>query len=187
MANRTFLIQSDSQAPIPRNGAPTSALAAGSISIPVYWYSLFDESCVVANEVTLHDGRIEPYPYLVTPVSDARRRLSLRRSVLDRFIAESSKIVTEKWVQFVNSIDHPFLHLDAAELWMLIGPDHFRSHIRNCLQAYDQPLATGRPEENDLWWEMLDAAQIDVNGLGDTIAAHKLAGYSWGEQPVPWI
>jgi hypothetical protein len=185
MANHTFLIESESKKPIQRLEEPTIALAAGSDCIPVFWYSLFDESCISTNTVLLQDQRLESYPYLVTSSNDARRRLSARRPLLEAFLPVDFKTLTNKWVEFVNNINSPFAHVDAAELWMMLGPDMFESHIKNCLHAYDLD-SPDEAKKSKLWMEMLDVAQIDIANATDTQMAYKLAGYTWGGKPVIW-
>jgi hypothetical protein len=185
MANHTFLIEAENQMPIQRNEEPAIALAAGRNCIPVFWYSLFDESCIVTNKVLLQGGKLENYPYLVTSLNDARKRLSARHLLLESLLPEKIKAITDKWFGFVNSLNLPFVHADAAELWMMLGDDSFQSHIKNCMRAYDV-RAPHELKESELWAEMLDVAQVDIANAGDNKIAYKLAGYTWGGKPVPW-
>jgi hypothetical protein len=185
MANRTFLLQSNTLAPAPRGEPPSSAMSAGSNCIPVYWLSLFTVDCIVRNEVTVLGGRVQHYPHLVTTADQARGR-SLERRALLAHVTPSSRVgVLEKWLRFIQRLDRPFIHLDTAELWMM-DANSFEHHIRNCLRAFDWHLEEGGIEASEFWVELLDVAQIDLTDLEGTATPSKLAGYSWGGRPLPW-
>jgi hypothetical protein len=179
MGNRTYLIESESEKSLTTPEATEHALAAGKNCIPVYWYSLFDESCICEKVITLNDGRLEKYPYLITSTLNAHKRLLSRRKSFDRFSLESSQRITEKWFAFVHGIKRPFIHIETAELWMLTGSPGCQDHIVNCLRAFESA-------DNAAWEEILDASQIDFHAIGSSIPGFKLAGFSWGGPPVPW-
>ena len=141
----------------------------------------------MTNKVVLNDGRMEPYPYLVTSTVEARERLSSRRKIFDLLFPDSLNKVTGQWMNFVETLNLPFIHLDAAELWMMTGPDDFDSFLRNSLRAFDLPAVTQDLVNHAAWLEMLDVAQIDIRNLPTgNLVGHRLAGYSWGGPRLPW-
>lgn len=179
MSNRSFLIQSDACVPISRLTPPVVALAAGNNCVPVYWFSLFDEKSIVTNQVTLDDGRVEQYPYLITSAAEAVRRLSERRLILDAIFPPSYQPFMKIWMNIINGIEFPFVHLDAAELWMMIGAEGFQSYIYDGVRAYDSANSMEQINKNDLWLELFDVAQIDFNDTINNTNCHKLIGYPW--------
>src|SRR5262245_34145788 len=114
MANRTFLIQADSGDPVIREAAPRVALAAGSNSIPLFWFSLFDSSSIVSNVARFHDGTTETYLYLATSAEKAHSRSSYAREILTRITPKDHIGLVDNWLQFIRDVERPFIHLDAA-------------------------------------------------------------------------
>jgi hypothetical protein len=186
MANRTFLVQADSGNPVVHEAAPRAALAAGSNCIPPFWFSLFDSSSIASNAVILDDAKRETYLYLVTSTEEARSRSSRARDILTRLASKDRVGVVENWLQFIRDVDRPFIHLDAAELWMMTEPDWFESYVRNGLRIFESQQVHTPGGDEGIWTELLDVAQIDLNDLAGTATAEKLAGYSWGGRRTNW-
>lgn len=180
MSNRTFLIESNSEFPVPRRKAPSVALAAGKNSIPLYWFSLFDENCIIYNEIFLEGGKLEKYPYLVVPTPDAIKSLTRKILFLENLSPNKGKIMVEQWVRLIACVQKPFIHLDPAELCLMLEEGKGESYIRECLKLFEQaPGDFATLKQNSKWKEMLDVAQIAEEDMAGSATPMKLMGYPY--------
>jgi hypothetical protein len=185
MANRTYLIQSNS--PEPAEYDPDKdILAGGSYMVPVFWYALFDRQSIFDKMVDLDDGTKVPYPYLLTTTTMARSRFAERIDLLRLFLPKSVGSSIDHFLKLLEGVDASHLHLETIELWMIGEPEEFRPHVERCLNAFDPLEGTFVADllKTPDWVELMDQAGIDPTDLGD-IDPSLLTGYSW-VRPVPW-
>lgn len=180
MANRTYLLEAKS--PIPWQGEfpEKDILVAANNSIPIFWYALFQNDCIIARDCKLEDGTNVSYPYLVSTIEDARRRCLARRNSLLQVFPQSFSSTFDAFHDFLASVTSTHIHLDPLELWMMDEPEKFLPHVKRCVAAVERPDDTSRE-----WGELLDQVQIDPNDIASTTESYMLAGYSW-ERPVTW-
>lgn len=185
MGNRTYLIQASVAEPFQYDDSSPDVLAAAENCIPVFWYSLFDQSSIVENTVPLSDGQTMSYPCLVTSTVEAQGWCHERRPLLEQVTPPSHLPVLEAWLRFIETIQSAFVHLETAEFCMMA--DDNEEYFRSCLRAYEEPLPEGASlGSSPDWAGMLDVAQIDPDDLDGTVEWHKLAGFSWNSRKVPW-
>src|SRR5436190_24295426 len=122
MANRTYLIQSNS--PEPADYDPSKdILAGGSYMVPVFWYALFDHRSIFDKMVDLDDGTKIPYPFLVTTTTLARSRFAERTDLLRLFLSESMASSVRDFAKLLEGVEASHIHLETIELWMMDEPE----------------------------------------------------------------
>ena len=182
MANRPYLLEAETATPSQAAYPEHAILLASSNSIPIFWYALFDRSCIVSRNATMEDGTKQPYPFLVSSTADAKSRYVERYERIFGIIPQSFQPLSDSWQQFLSRVTASHIHLEPLELWMMDEPERFLPHLERCLAAMDSTDYPG-PE----WLELLDQVQIDPDDLDGTVRPHKLDGYSWGGRPVTWV
>ena len=185
MANRTYLIQSNS--PEPADYDPSKdILAGGSYMVPVFWYALFDPQSIIDKMVDMDDGTKVPYPCLLTTTTMARSRFAERSDLLRLFLPNSVGSSIDDFAKLLESVDAAYIHLETIELWMMDEPEKFRPHVEKCLNAFDPSKGAFVADlfKTADWIELIDQAGIDPAALSGTDPS-LLTGYSW-VRPVPW-
>ena len=186
MANRTYLIQSASNAPSDYD-PDKDILAASNYSIPVFWYTLFDSSAVVAKPAEI-DGTAIAYPFLVTTTAAAKARFADRRAFMQAFLPQTVASVFDDFAKLLDTVETSHIHLETVELWMMDEPEKFQPHIEACLRAFELPrrgVASAALSSTPEWRELFDQAQIDADDIAGSIEPYMLTGSSW-VRPVPW-
>jgi hypothetical protein len=187
MANRAYLIQSDSPAPADYD-PDTDILAASKYSIPVFWYALFDESSVLAKPAEMEYGTSIPYPFLATTTAAAKSRFAGRRVFMQLLLPQSVAAVFEDFARLLDAVETSHIHLETLELWMMDEPEKFQPHVEACLRAFELPkhgVASSVLPATPEWRELFDQAQIDASNIAGTVKPYMLTGSSWA-RPVTW-
>jgi hypothetical protein len=166
VSNHTFLTSTAS--PIkPAADDKTSdrrGLLMASVSIPVFWYMLFDESCIAHSSEWEPDG--PPYPYLTTRTADGLARAEARWPAVSSVLRRQITHLFRTWLSFVRGHAIEYLHCETAELaGMFDTPDGFERDVRTCLAAFnDIPQRTEKGVRlNGRWRTLLEQAHANVS------------------------
>lgn len=183
MANRTFLLSTDSSSKPSAERDRIEILCAVSYRIAVFWYLLFDRSSLINAVADTKDGGKVEYPYLTQPGPEAIAHAKNRWPVLRNAIGPRYDDVFATWLRFVEQRSQGFLQCETLELWwMYDDTPSFRRHIELSLGALSEPQTLS---PSAAWRELL--SQVDCrhgNGLSPEEVA-TFCGYSW-QLPVPW-
>lgn len=180
MANRAYLLEADSASPSQDDPSAENALLAASYSVPVLWYALFDDGCILSLESVTENTSHQVYPYLVSTKTNAWQRYLARRQILLNIFPPKFASLFGMWESFLAAIKSEYIHLDLFEIYILDGSGGFSAHVKRCVAAADSSDGTSAR-----WTELLDQALIDPRDIAASTEDHKLAGYGWGRS-APW-
>ena len=189
MANRTFLLATDE----PYSGLRADAdvapgiLAAASYMIPVFWYALFDESCLAQRTAAGADGGTVVYPVFQSTRPDALERLTAFQERSRSLFASVQPSLFSAYAAFLQSAPGRWFAVEPVELWMMHEAATAEAGFRTCLRAVQQaPEATAPGISAGADWQaLLDQAGIRLKAA-KPIEPVSLCGYAW-EKPVPWM
>src|SRR5262249_47920467 len=64
------------------------------------------------------------------------------RDILTRITPKDHIGLVDNWLQFIRDVERPFIHLDAAELSMMLEPEQFESSSEMVYAYSSRPTAT---------------------------------------------
>ncbi len=182
MANRTFLLSTDSPAK-PENGVRIEILCAASYMIPVFWYMLFDRSSVITVVADAEDGGKLEYPYFTRLGFEAVAAATSHWSNVRRAIGSKHDGLFEMWINYLTHKSQGYLQCETAELWMMFDDTpSFLHHVELCMTALSESRPAG---ESVAWQELLVQANAWDGKEVSPAGSFSFCGYEW-EAKVPW-
>jgi|SRR5690554_1096032 len=189
MANRTYLYCSDKPVKYIDLGAEI-IISAANYMVPVFWYMLFDESCIEKVSTPCDDN--EPdfnYFRLCAPKASSIERAKQRISSLSNVLGAG---IMEQFNQFIDHLmvqPGQWVVVETCELAMMDTSAHnHKKEAKKCVKAFSQELIIQkgffkkRPVVNPNWVVLL--GQANISGT-DHHPIESLCGYSW-QNSVPW-
>ena len=134
---------------------PDGGLLTASYSIPVFWYMLFDERCIVYGPSDEPD--CPPYPHLTTTTAEGLARAERRWEVTEHVFGRQIRVLFRTWLGFVRDHASDYLHCETDEwCWMFETTAAFEAELRACLAAFAH-IPDGRGW-NDHWKRLFSQA-----------------------------
>lgn len=188
MSNQTFLYSTDKPTkPLYHECPDDGCLLMAAMSIPVFWYMLFDKTCLKRGPV--HDDPKRTYLHLTATTKAALARAEKRWPAVSRVLGRGVEPLFRTWVQFVREHAKKYVHCETAEwYWMFDSHQKFAKELRTCLDAFQHvPKRRGLEVTLNRWWDqLLGQAHVDnVNGDLRPLGNNSYCGFSYGFR-VPW-
>jgi len=182
MANRAYLVGSENADTAGPNeeginyDPDTEILAGASYHLPVFWFSIFDESHLKTHAIQEH--KIETF---VADVDTAKRLLQQRRAtVLATFPQCESH--WNAWTQLITEAPFKFFKIDATEIWEL-NPDQLKQRLPGAVRWFCGGCGTKLTYEGARW-----PGEVHVLvGTMDDPAAVTPAAHVYVAHQMPWL
>jgi hypothetical protein len=188
VSNRTFLY-STAQPDKPLYGAcpEDGRLLVAAMSIPLFWYMLYDKRALKLGPV--RDDPDRSYFHLTVLTGDGLARAEARWPEVARVLGRGVEPLFRTWVGFVRKHAKAYVHCETAEWYRMFKThDQFADELRRCLDAFGRvPVPRRRAVTLNRWWaHLLGQARVSQsNGklrpLGNTSYCGLAYGYA-----VPW-
>src|SRR5262249_11648652 len=135
MSNNTFLYSNPGPTkPLYGKCPDQGHLLMAAMSIPVFWYMLFDEGSLAPGPENEKSDR--SYLHLTTPTADGLARAEGRWPTTSRVFGRQLAALFQTWVSFVKARADAYIHCETAEwYWMFKSHDEFEAELRTCLAA----------------------------------------------------
>lgn len=160
---------------------PEGCVLMAAVSIPVFWYMLYDESSLAFGPDKENPN--QPYHYLTTPTVDGLNRAEARWPAVSRVVGRQITALFQTWLAFVREKADAYIHCETYELFGMTG-DHnaFEMELRTCLAAFDHvPERTeNRVNLNNWWKRLLGQANVSTGYKGslEPVGNHSYCGSS---------
>jgi hypothetical protein len=159
-----------------------------AMSIPVFWYMLFDEGSLALGPDKENKG--SSYLHLTTPTAEGLARAEDRWPAVCRVLGRNSAALFQTWLSFVRSKAKAYLHCETAEwFWMFKTHDEFDAELRTCLAAFDHiPERTKKGIARNKWWDrLLGQAHVGTGRRGglEPLGNLSYCGFAYHYE-VPW-
>jgi hypothetical protein len=193
VSNQTFLYSTAKpDKPLYGQCPEEGRLLMAALSIPVFWYMLYDEDSLRPGPE--HDNPSRTYLHLTTPTAKGLARAGRRWPAVSRVLGRQHTPLFLTWVSFVRDHADAYLHCETAE-WFWMFPTHqaFETSLCDCLQAFDNiPDRQGEDRKLNGWWDKL-LSQAHVSTRNTAIWKNELVplgnlsycGFSYHYE-VPW-
>jgi hypothetical protein len=189
LSNQTFLYSTTGPEK-PLFGACPAAgrLLMAEISIPVFWYMLYDESSLVLGPQK--DRADRQYLHLTTPTTEGLARAEGRWPEVSRVLGgRPVTALFQAWMAFLRAKANAHVHCETIEwFWMFDSHDAFEEQLRTCLAAFDHiPKVKKTGVELNEWWGTL-LAQAHVGTRGgrlNPLGNLSYCGFAY-HHAVPW-
>src|SRR5205823_4959409 len=127
-------------------------LLMAAMSIPVFWYMLYDEDSLTLGPE--HDNPDRSYLHMTTPTAEGLARAESRWTAVRDVLGGSVGSLFRTWVSFVREKASTYIHCETAEwFWMFDTHEKFEQELCLCLAAFDHlPKRQGRKRKLNKWW-----------------------------------
>jgi hypothetical protein len=189
VSNFTMLVTTESPTKPFHDRRPKGCtLLTAAEAIPVFWYMLFDETCLAMGEVD-DESPDHQYAHLTTPTAEGLARAKARRPEVLRILGAEARRLFPHWFRFVKANAKAFLHCETYE-WYQLANSHkaHEQELRTCLAAFGQIPSDVRPgSPPNEWWEaLLGQAHVRPGSRFNPLGNLSYAGYEGDAGPVPW-
>src|SRR5262249_50849766 len=125
VSNQTFLYSTPGPMKPPYGECPPEGcVLMAAMSIPAFWYMLFDEGSLALGPDKENKG--QSYLHLTTPTAEGLARAEDRWPAVCRVLGRNSAALFQTWLSFVRSKAKAYLHCETAEwFWMFKTHDEF--------------------------------------------------------------
>ena len=188
MSNDTFLCTSANETKPLYGQCPLEGqLLMASVSIPVFWYMLFDGTSLTLGPTV--DGSQE-YLQLSTPTTEGLTRAEQRWETTSHVFGRQLKGLFQTWLGFVRDRAEAYIHCETAEWsWMFGSSDEFKDELETCLAAFEHiPQRECKGIALNEWWDRLlgqAAVVVDEQSRLEPHGNLSYCGYAWNAE-VPW-
>jgi hypothetical protein len=148
LANRTYLLNHDSDVPVVAAEIEGRCLLAANYQLPILWVALFDKGDLTTVGVPCTnyagDEVVEKIPTLFTSAEKAKSNYASRRATLIQSMGDESIPFIKEWDAFANTnLSAPYAQVDLVELWMMYdNPADLSSDVSEWLTAVASPFGT---------------------------------------------
>ncbi len=188
MSNHTFLYSTRGpDKPLFDECPEDGHLLVAAMSIPVFWYMLFDERSLRPGPVP--DDPTRSYLHMTALTTDALVRAERRWPEVCWVLGRAVEPLFRTWVTFVRTHAKAYVHCETAERARTFKAEQaFEEELRNCLDAFKHVPAPGGGAINlNRWWRLLlEQAAVEVVA-GDLRPMGNVSYCGFASQfPVPW-
>jgi hypothetical protein len=188
VSNQTFLYSTDTpDKPLYGQCPDDGHLLMAAMSIPVFWYMLYDKKSLKLGPV--HDDPKRSYFHLTALTSDALLRAESRWPAVSHVLGRGVEPLVRTWVNFVRRHAKAYIHCETAEwYWMFNSHDSFTDELRLCLDAFKHvPKLRRRAVALNKWWDRLlgQAHVSEMDGHLRPLGNNSYCGFAYAYE-VPW-
>jgi hypothetical protein len=168
VSNHTFLYSTQKPTkPLYGECPEKGRVLMAAVSIPVFWYMLFDEDCLAPGAEPRDVGKT--YLHLTTRTAKGLALARKRWRGVAPLVGRHLDTLFKTWAAFVREKSDTHIHCETYEwFWMFETHDKFETELRTCLAAFHHiPKREGKdlnltPE----WDKLLGQAHVGRVGYG---------------------
>jgi hypothetical protein len=187
VSNHTFLYTTPKpEKPLFGKCPAKGDLLMAAMSIPVFWYMLFDKKSLKLGPDP--DEPEKSYLHMTAPTEEALKRAESRWPDVVGVLGKVAEPLFRAFCGFVRDKANKYVHCETMEwYWMFESHAKFEKELHTCLDAFQHyPKRQGDKLKLNKWWDnLLAQAHVDTQYGFRPLGNLSYCGFA-SNYPVPW-